>query len=406
MDTSKWLGPFGLYVHIPFCEHLCRYCDFVKSVNFSEGLVRRYFENLSAHLGAWLESTLWADSIKEKKLATVNFGGGTPGLFGFEYEPIFFRLYPVLQDRAEVSIEINPRNATADNLQVWKSLGVNRVSIGVQSFNEAGIRFLTRDHTHEEAIDSIVRVMSEIPNINVDLIYGWPGQDLDIWKNDLQQAVSLGVKHLSLYNLTFEQSTPLGIALKRGEFDRQPDDLLAGYYDAAMEILDAAGFCHDEVSNWSKPGFTCDHNWLYWRGRNFIGIGCGAHGFLPGPSPIGTRYSYPLGPKQFIERTSIPKFTLESSLATDLANAGLVVENRSNESWLIEYVGCALRSAHGINIPHAEAITGMTFTPNRFVKRAIEEGSLTLGSNGFLVLCKREWFRENAWCLEILSSFC
>ncbi|NBQ53092.1 MAG: hypothetical protein EBU49_05875 [Proteobacteria bacterium] len=251
--------------------------------------------------------------------------------------------------------------------------------------------------------------MDAIPSVNMDLIYGWPGQVADDWVSDLQQLVNSGVPHASLYSLTYEDRTPFGRMARRGKVRPEADEALADYYVAARETLAGAGFEHDEVSNWARSGFTCRHNWLYWDFKNFLGIGAGAHGFLPAAQSaddsvdIGVRYSFPRDVRTFL-RHAPDHSNAESLTAIVREMGGEIDEGRDHDSALIEYVGGALRTRHGIDLSFCEKITGQVFSPRPLLIEALKR-KVAWRDGPRLRFEPAEWFRENSWASEVLLSF-
>jgi oxygen-independent coproporphyrinogen-3 oxidase len=376
----------GLYIHIPFCANLCHYCDFAKTANFDESHVDRYFNILSEQLSGWI-NRLGSD----RKFSSVFFGGGTPGLFTKEYLDFFRKLEPALGSSAEITLEANPGNITPESLQFWQQLGVTRLSIGVQSFDPLGLKTMTRDHSESDAKRALDQALKIFTNVNGDLIYGWPGQTRASWIKDLETMTGLGASHLSLYALTFEGRTPFTMAQKRGVLNIMDEDEQAWRYDHACSFLAACGFDHEEISNWSKPGFSCRHNWLYWTASPYIGIGAGAHGFHDQDNTsFGTRYSYPGDLRTFLKtcRGQTEGQTTET--------------NRTLHDWLTEYVGCALRCKAGVDLKLLQA-KGFQFTPTKLIEEGISRGMVLLSSDR-IRLTEQEWFRETAWSSILLAS--
>ncbi len=409
---------FGLYVHVPYCAALCHYCDFAKTANFAAEHTDRYLQQLTLHLGVWLEEL--ARLGAPTQFTSVFFGGGTPSLFTAGYGPFFARLDGHLAAGCEVTLEANPDDVTAAHLKAWRALGVNRLSIGIQSFNDGGLRFLHRAHDSGQARRALELATAAMPGpgaggagVNADLIYGWAGQNEASWQCDIDTALDLGVQHLSLYNLTYETQTPLGRAVRRGALTPAGDEQLAGYYDTARLALAGRGLQHEEISNWALPGASCQHNWLYWSDRPFLGIGAGAHGYLPLPdlatsagSGWGVRYAYPRSDRAFMK--GLPTLGPAAALgpASWLQRYGVVVEEeRGADAWLTEYVGSGLRTCRGLDIPAIERRLGRRFRPTAQLQHGLAQGVLTLGSDGRLYLTPAEWFRENAWAVQVLLAF-
>jgi len=392
----------GLYLHIPYCAALCSYCDFAKTANHTPALMAQYVRALEEQARAWLNSHLLADA-RSGGISSVFFGGGTPSLFAAELAPVLATVRPFLQVDAEVSLEANPDDLTESRLQCWRDIGVNRLSVGVQSFDGDALSTLGRTHDAALAKDRISRALRYFPNLNVDLIYGWPGQTVSSWQQDLAAVIALGVPHLSLYCLTFESRTVLGRKSERGMIAAPVDDHVAHLYQVACDHLGAAGYEHEEVSNWSKTGHSCRHNWLYWQDHYFIGIGAGAHGYLSAGDPWGMRYAYPRNDRVFGKPQ--PASLRADTTAAFAASLGATVDaERTAESWLTELVGSGLRTKKGVNIITAAERCGLRFKPTVHVDAALRDGILRLDDEGTLTLRPDEWFRESGWCVEVLRS--
>ena len=386
----------GVYLHIPFCSFVCHYCDFAKTAHWSDELKNNYLSTLDAHLKSWLQylESLFTDI----SIITVNVGGGTPSLISREYENIFTTLRPYLSSDCEVSLEANPNDCSPVNLQIWKDCGFNRISVGIQTFQDKGLKFLKRDHDAVKAKKSIENCLSYFENTNIDLIYSWPSQSLGDWKEDLDLSLSMGCNHLSLYNLTYAQGTPIGRARQRGVITEPLDEFQEQFYSSAREILADHGLQHEEVSNWSKPGFSCKHNWLYWQGRPYLGVGAGAHGFLPINDPIGLRYHYTRRERSF--RNSDNAF---QNPLKDFSHL-IEIEQRDTESWVLEMLGSSLRSSRGLDLANIKNKTGKLFIPNAEVDYGLENGLIIL-DNHRLYLHPKEWFREVHWCVKLSECF-
>lgn len=392
------MAPLGLYVHIPFCSAICHYCDFAKTANYSDDHVVQYFVHLERQLIEWKRFL-----SPMQKFSSVFFGGGTPGLFTHQYDRLMTLIRDMSSSGAEISLEANPDNVTDDAVSIWRGLGFNRLSIGVQTFDPRGLKDLTRTHSARGAIEALELAAKYFPKSNGDLIYGWAGQDASSWVSDLRQLVSTGVNHISLYSLTYEGQTPFARAERRGVRTQEQDDVLAQYYELACEILADAGFNHEEVSNWSKPGASCDHNWLYWRGHHYVGVGAGAHGFVDDQSAIGLRYSYPSNFRDLTRRNNAGSLDHLDKAMDLVKTLGAQIEAlRDLESWKLEYVGCGLRCKDGIDlVPLMQR--GFVFKPNSKVQRAFSEGLMALHANR-LSLVNSEWFRETSWAYEVCDS--
>jgi oxygen-independent coproporphyrinogen-3 oxidase len=224
---------------------------------------------------------------------TVFFGGGTPSLLEpAQVETILASLragFPPAPG-AEISLEANPGTVTLEKLAAFRSLGINRLSFGVQSFRDADLRFLGRIHGVAQALECLTLARAAgFANVGLDLIYGIPGQGLSGWDENLRRAVDLGPEHLSAYSLTVEAHTPLGRMVEAGRVQVVPSDLEAALYERAMERLEAAGYEHYEVSNYARPGLRCRHNVAYWSHQAYLGFGPSAHSFRPSDRGAGAR---------------------------------------------------------------------------------------------------------------------
>ena len=269
----------SLYIHIPFCRAKCSYCDF-NSYAGLEWFVPSYVDALLA------EMALWRQLIQDMSVATVFFGGGTPSLLPLaQVERIVaaLRQHLCLATAAEVSFEANPGTVDRAYLSGLLRLGVNRLSLGVQSFQDDELRTLGRIHTAEEAREAFrLARQAGFANVNLDLIYGLPRQTLTGWQRTLNEAIALGPDHLSLYALTLEEGTRLAEDVACGRLLRPDADLAADMYVWAEEALAAAAYQHYEISNWALPGGRCRHNLTYWLNRPYLGLGAGAHSCLGG----------------------------------------------------------------------------------------------------------------------------
>ena len=275
----------SLYVHIPFCGRKCLYCDFysVESTerveDFLAGLIR--------------EIVLQADRGGQTPFETIFFGGGTPSLLEpRQLEAVLSQLYTTFRFTSdpEISLEANPGTVTAEKLRAFRSLGINRLSIGVQSFHDHELKALSRIHDRAEAFRSIeLGVAAGFDNISLDLIYSIPGQALADWEDNLRTAVALAPQHIAAYSLIVEDGTPLARMVRAGEVRVNPPDLEAEMYERAMELLGAHGYEHYEVSNYALPGFRCRHNCNYWSHENFLGFGPSAHSFWKGSDGTSAR---------------------------------------------------------------------------------------------------------------------
>jgi len=265
----------GLYIHIPFCRTKCIYCNFNTYARL-EHLIPDYVRALSIELQAW------GHVLEHPAVRTIFLGGGTPSLLAerdiTQVITSACKAFDV-SPAAEVTLEANPGDVTDAKLSSWKALGVNRLSMGVQSFDDAEMKMLTRRHTAQQAKDAY-RLMKAagLPNVSFDLIYGLPLQSLETWRRTLEQSLQLDPVHISLYGLTVEEGTPLRHDVESGRLPKPDPDIAADMYLMAEEML--KGYRHYEISNWAKPGYEAKHNLIYWHNEPFLGVGPGAHSYL------------------------------------------------------------------------------------------------------------------------------
>lgn len=265
----------GIYVHIPFCARRCIYCGFFSTVREAEAA--RYINALCAELRqrkAYLQ---------DASVTTVYFGGGTPsrltpGQIGQVIDEI--RQTNGLDSMEELTVECNPDDVTSDYISALRALGVNRISMGVQTFNNDLLRFLGRRHSASQAIGAVQACHDAgIHNVSIDLMYGLPGQTAAIQQRDLETATSLNVQHISSYCLSFEEGSPLDRMRRENRIVPTDDDTCAAMYERMCSHLRSAGFEHYEISNFCKPGYHSRHNSSYWDGTPYLGIGAGAHSY-------------------------------------------------------------------------------------------------------------------------------
>lgn len=382
----------GLYIHIPFCTFMCHYCDFAKTANWDQSLVDDYMKALNAHLHIWFREYV---EKRGHSIDTLFLGGGTPGILASELEGIFETLEYYKVKVHDACLEVNPENINDEKLSKWKSLGFNRISMGVQSFQEKGLKTLTRQHTPEQLHSALEKTLNVFQNVNIDLIYGWNGQSLQDWEKELSNLEKYAIQHLSLYCLTIEERTPFGRAENRGRLLSKNDIFQEQCYELARHYLKSRNWEHYECSNWSLPGRNCTHNSKYWQDQYFIGVGAGACGYVP-DGEVGKRYSYTRKERLFT------KTHLESADYKQLPHCEW--EERNAEDWLTEYVGCGLRYKQGIDLEYILRKTGLQFQAQGLLKEALQDGRLRLEAQR-LYLAQSEWFRETRWCLEVLKSF-
>jgi oxygen-independent coproporphyrinogen-3 oxidase len=300
--------PLGLYIHIPFCERKCPYCDF----NTYAGLDSLYEDTVDALCA---EMQRWGERLVDRQVTTIFLGGGTPTVLDAHLLDRIFaqvhRTFDIAVD-AEITCEANPGTVDRSKFSTLRALGVNRLSMGVQSFQPDELSFLGRIHSVDDVLQAWDAARSaDFDNVNLDFIFGLPDQKTGAWRQTLDQALSMQPEHLSLYSLIVEENTPLHNWVESGSVAAPDDDLAALHYEIAMECLDASGYEQYEVSNWVRPKrivphgrerkapdgrkrangteasaeelmptLACRHNLIYWRNQEYLGVGPGAHSHL------------------------------------------------------------------------------------------------------------------------------
>jgi oxygen-independent coproporphyrinogen-3 oxidase len=290
----------SLYLHVPFCTWVCKYCDF-NAYAVLEGLIPPYVDALSR------EIEVAGAELPIGPLETVFIGGGTPSLLtSAQVRQVLDQVRAIgIAPGAEVTLEANPSNVTGENVEGWLAAGVNRLSVGVQSLQPDALRFLERLHSGTDAIAAIRTARARgFANVSADLLYGVPGVNLDAWLDTLESVLAEGVQHLSGYELTVESGTRLGQEVRTGLVQMpSADDQLEQYWAAAARI-EAAGYAHYEISNWAQPGYACRHNLAAWNYRPYLGCGAGAHSMLRLDDGSTERRWNVKGPHAYIKQVS------------------------------------------------------------------------------------------------------
>jgi oxygen-independent coproporphyrinogen-3 oxidase len=281
-ELPPWLWPRAAYVHVPFCAHHCGYCDFAIAAG-QDQFIELYLDALAAELATLAEPC---------PVQTLFLGGGTPThLSAAQLERLLsavLRRLP-LAEGGEFSVECNPDTLTADKIEVLADRGVNRVSLGAQSFHADMLRTLERAHDPDEISRAVDRVRRRIDNVSLDLIFGVPGQTECLWRDDLARALSLEPTHLSTYGLTYEKGTPLWKRRHHGHIRPLDEDAELILYALAIDTLEASGFEQYEISSFARPGRRCRHNQTYWANAAYFGFGMGAARYILGRRELNAR---------------------------------------------------------------------------------------------------------------------
>jgi len=326
--------PHAVYIHIPFCAHHCGYCDFAV-VTGRDHQIDLYLEALAAEM-----STL----AEPQSVRTLFLGGGTPTYLNVaQLERLLqlVRRWFRFADNWEFSVEANPRGLDAAKIAVLADHGVNRVSLGAQSFFPDLLKVLERDHDPAEVPDAVARIRRRVENVSMDLIFGVPGQTLPQWQGDLEQALALQPTHLSTYGLTFERGTRLWKQRRQGSLQSLDEDAELAMYLAALDELERRGFEHYEISSFARPGWRCRHNQVYWANEGYFGFGLGAARYVEGRREVNTR--------------SLPDY-LRRMLAGE--SATMQSEELSPRERAHETIAVQLRRAEGVCRPAFALQTG------------------------------------------------
>ncbi|MBT6163515.1 MAG: radical SAM family heme chaperone HemW [Crocinitomicaceae bacterium] len=319
---------YGIYIHIPFCRTACHYCDFHFSTNL---------RTMKAMGEALIKELNWKMEQSPGAVSTLYFGGGTPSLFDLDALKILVdRCVSSGSQPSEITLEANPEDITHERLQAWLAMGINRLSIGVQTFDDDRLRWMNRAHTGQQAIEAIVAAHDAgFNHLSADLIYGLPDRKVP-FSEDLQKACDLPVDHLSAYILTVEDKTVLGRNVQKGIDRVAPDSLVESEYAELCARATQAGFEHYEVSNFARPGGRAQHNQHYWTGLPYLGIGPGAHGFD--------------GKRRSANASNNPAYIAQISKAKKLTEIQADFESLTERDRYNEHLMTGLRTANGIDI--------------------------------------------------------
>lgn len=380
MSTINNLKESAIYVHIPFCDHKCIYCDFYSIITSNN--ISSFLQSLKK------EIKYYAENYSSNRLITsVFFGGGTPSLMQPEYlEEIISSIAESfnVSAEAETTMETNPGTVDKEKLRKFRTAGINRISIGVQSFNDDELKFLTRIHNSNTAVETL-HIASEVgfENISLDLIFNLPKQTKQMWLSNLKQAIQLPIKHISTYSLILERGTILNKMVLDGKVKMQSDDHDADLYETTLDFFENSDFNQYEVSNFTKPGYECKHNNVYWHYGEYLGLGTSSHSFIDG--------------KRWWNYSSLQRYINEIDIN---GNAVANYEELSPEEFHNEYVMLALRSS-GIKLDKYKS----TFSDNWLKEnysyfKKLENKNFILFDDSVIKLTKKGY----AVCDEILKN--
>lgn len=373
---------YNLYIHIPFCERVCIYCDFY--VTTARKLMDAFTQALLQ------EITRYARRYPGSGLRTVYFGGGTPSYLSSENLAEIMRHIHSSFDmdaEAEVTLEANPNNLTFEKLKDLRAIGINRLSIGVQSFSDEDLKFLTRNHDSIQARESIRDARKAgFGNISIDLIFGLPGQSFDRWIHNVTTALSLEPEHISVYNLTVEERTHLNKLVQQKKIRMQDEETELRMFLQTIHMLTQGGYDHYEISNYARQGFRSEHNSSYWQGLSYLGLGPSAHSFD--------------GKSRWWNVRDIKKYC--EILETDEAFPVDMREELTQQQKCVEYIFLNLRTKQGLNIREFEDLEGFRFA-EKFRKPLEKSGEFLIQEAGRIRLSDRGFFLYNKICEEFVS---
>ncbi len=378
MDT------WGIYIHIPFCERKCPYCDF----NTYAGMTS-FYERFARALAREIRTE--GEQRGRPRARTVFLGGGTPTVLNPDQLALILDAVRVgfdLAENAEITSEANPGTVDRARFQALREMGVNRLSLGAQSFNADELRFLGRIHGVEDIYRAVEAARAAgVDNLNLDLIYGLPGQPMSTWEHSLREAIALAPEHLSCYALTVEEGTPLARWVAEGRVPAPDDDLQADLYARAREMLAEAGYVHYEISNWARPGHMCAHNLIYWRNEPYLGFGPGAHS-----CDLHRRWWTVRSPQVYIQR-------VESGESTEAGGEVLDEQTAMGETMML---GLRLLQ-EGVNRPGFQARFGrdvlQVYGP---ILRRLEDLGLLEVDDAFVRLTPRAYPIANRVLVEFI----
>lgn len=379
-QNNKASKETAVYIHIPFCEHKCIYCDFYSIITK---------DNVAAFLHSLKKEIDYSADLhlSNRIITSIYFGGGTPSLMTPAYIREIIELVEnrfELADDIEITLETNPGTVEQAKLKEFKEIGINRLSIGIQSFDEDELKFLTRIHDKQTAVDTVIKAQeSGFTNINVDLIFNLPGQTKQQWIKNLKTALTLPINHISAYSLILERGTILNKMVLDGKVKIQDEDYDADLYEATIDYLTGNGFYQYEVSNFAKPGYECRHNNSYWHYKDYFGFGTSAHSFIDG--------------KRYWNFSSLKKYINEIE-KYNFAAAGS--EQPDSEQKLNEYVMLALRS-QGLIVDEMNRLFGGKWLSEKSdYLTKLEEEKFLIKNNGIIKLTKAGY----AVCDEIIKN--
>lgn len=372
----------GIYIHIPFCKRKCTYCDFYTEVSLQ--FIPQIIDSIVK------EIEIRQEYLQKQPVKTIYFGGGTPSVLNKEqFSLIFESIYRHFEvnDDAEITFEANPDDLSAEYLASLQELPFNRISMGIQSFDDEDLKRINRRHSANEARMAVRNAQNAgFHNISVDLIYGLPFQSLEAWKKQLEMALSLNVQHISAYGLTYEEGTALWKQREKGRVQPVDDEIMNSMYLHLVETVSQNGFEAYEISNFAKPGFRSRHNTSYWRQEAYLGLGPSAH-------------SYDLQSRQW-NVSSIKNYIN----AIENNNSFFEKEELNQQEKFNDYVMVSLRTLEGIDLNYVENEFGKEFVVYCFdILNPFIENKKVIQKNQHLALSPEGVMISNVILIELMK---
>ena len=399
------MKPIAIYIHIPFCVRKCAYCDFA-SFEKKQDVWKEYFEALLGEIDSW------KDKLRTSEVRSVFFGGGTPSLVPAGYiADVLARLrqYAAFAPDCEITLEANPGTLTPEKLETYRGAGINRLSIGVQSFDAGLLKTLGRIHSPEEAEAAVYMAREAgFGNISIDLMYALPGQTMGQWLDTLKRAAQLPLKHISAYSLIVEAGTEMHRRVEAGEVSIPDDDSVNEMQRMAVDFLAKNGFARYEISNYARPGFESRHNITYWEVGEYLGLGSAAHSLLN-----NERFANPPELEEYLGLGSAAQSLVDNArfanppeLERYLAGERrLDCTERSVSDRMEEHIMLETRMLRGLNLAAGQANFGEDFLAKHArAIRKLENYGLIEIDNGFLRLRAMGLELQDSVVLELLED--
>lgn len=400
MNSSQTNKPFGLYIHIPFCQSKCPYCDF-NTYQQAESHIPKTMNAIKTSLEKW------SSILKYKNISTIFFGGGTPSYINSEYIEELLNLAKTkfnLLPNAEITLETNPNDVTISKLNDYLEFGINRLSLGIQTMDNDLLKTLGRRHNAEEAKNAVILAyQAGFTNISVDLMYGLPKQSTNSLSKTLTEILALNPTHISAYALTFEKGTEFFSLKQQGILKSASDNMYEKMHEIINQTITSSNYERYEISNWAKPNHESKHNLNYWKRGNYLGIGPGAHSLIE-----SYRFWNVRSLKHFFQKESQWKplnksYKLLNNTFLKTINTIDSFEFLSKELQLKETIILGLRLTEGLNISEVENIFNINFN-TLFEKqiRYLKQHGLISISNNKLKLTDRGIFLSNQVFVEFI----